>query len=517
MKKIIIAILCLATVITALILSGKKMKQPVNTEDTTTVLEPSQDEIIEQESGDIHLPYFKNKHFNPFKTNSPANLSISTLLYDSLFVMNNDWSSSMLIAKEFHNDGKEITVKLNDAIVFSNGNSLTAYDVVYSFKLAKASEAYKGRLSNITNAVAGTDYVTFTLKAPDIYAQQCLTFPIVQNGTGNAALPVGSGRYILRNINGQYVLTANTANTRNEVLASKVITLEPITADDDEIYRVQTGVLSYYYNNMDSGTYTKLTASTSPVQTNNLIYIGYNGTNEALKDKNVIKALRLAIDKNTLADTVFDNFCSLTETPFNPDWFALKGVQLPVYDYNLIQAGNMLDESGYKYSSDDKSYRYDSNGYFDVTILVNKESAIKINCAKFIGKSLENLGLSVSYKALEFSEYTEALQNGEYDIYIGEVKISPNMDLDCFFLKNAAASYGITSDTIRTAYADFKAGSIDINTFLGVFEEEIPFIPLCYRTSIAYYSNEVSFEGSVNEYDLFKNISTWKVAKTTIN
>ena len=517
MKKIIILILCLAAVITAVILSGK-LTEPSQPEQTTVSDEQTssgQDEAV-QEVGDVRLPYFKGKHFNPFLTDSPTNLAISTLLYDSLFVMNEDWSSSALIAKEFHNAGKNLTVKLVDSIAFSNGQSLTAYDVVYSFKLAQKSSAYKGRLSNFTKATAGADTVTFTLNQPDVYAQQCLTFPIVQNGTGGAALPIGSGRYVLRSNNGQYVLSANLHNTRNETLATKTISLVPITAEDDEIYRVQTGALSYYYNDMSSGTYTKLTATTKPLETNNLIYLGCNGAKEVFKNKNVINALHLAIDKNTLADTVFDNFCSLTETPFNPSWFALRNIQLPSYEYNLIKAGNILDEEGYNYSPNDRSYRYDANGYFSIKILVNKESLTKINCAKFIGKALLNLGINVSLEALEYSKYVEALRNGEYDLYIGEVRISPNMDLGCFFSKNGSASYGITSDTIRTAYSDFKAGNIDINTFIGVFESEAPFIPVCYRTSIAYYSNEVQLEGSMNEYDPFKNINTWKTEKVTV-
>ncbi len=517
MKKIIIAILCLVTVVTAIIISGK-LTEPAEPEQTTTSdgQTASGEEEAVQEVGDVRLPYFKGKHFNPFLTDSPTNLAISTLLYDSLFVMNEDWSSSALIAKEFHNDGKTLTVKLVDGVVFSNGNSLTAYDVVYSFKLAQKCDAYKGRLSNFTKAEAGADTVTFTLRQPDVYAQQCLTFPIVQNGTGNANLPIGSGRYILRSNNGQYVLSANTKNTRNETLLTKIISLVPISADDDEIYRVQTGALSYYYNDMSTGTYTKLTASTEPVQTNNLIYLGYNGSREALKNKSVIKALRLAIDKSTLADTVFDNFCSLTETPFNPAWFALRDLQLPTGEYNLIQAGNILDEEGYKYSPNDNSYRYDANGYFSLKILVNKESLIKVNCAKFIGKALINLGINVSLEALGYDEYIEALEDGSYDLYIGEVRISPNMDMDSFFTENGSASYGITSDTIRTAYADFKSGNIDINTFIGVFESEMPFIPVCYRTSIAYYSNEVSFEGTMNEYEPYKNISSWKTQTVTV-
>ena len=513
MKKILITVLCMTAIITALIVSGKLVKK--NPEEQTTTTEVMMDEANPEEEqaealSNVNLPYLKGNSFNPFKTKSSTNLRISTLIYDSLFIMNSDYSSTMLLAKEFHNNGKEVTVKLIDGITFSNGDSLTAYDVVYSFKLAKKCDSFKGRLSNFAGAKAGSDTVTFTLNKSDVYAQQCLTFPIVQNGTGNASLPIGSGRYILRSINGHYVLAANTKNTRNETLNTKIIGLVPITADNEEIYRVQTGELSYYYNDMDTGSFTKLTAATASVPTNNLIYLGYKGSNSAFKNKQVINALRLAIDKNTLADTVFDNFCTLTETPFNPNWFALKDLSLPESEYNLIKAGNILDENGYTYSSTDKSYRYDSNGYFEVKILVNKESSTKVSCAKFIKKCLENVGIHATVSSLSFSSYVEALKDGKYDLYIGEVRISPNMDLGCFFNKNGDASYGITSSTIKSAYTDFKTGNIDINTFIGVFEEEIPFIPICYRTGIAYYSNEIILEGDMNEYEPFKNVNSWQ-------
>lgn len=512
MKKIIIAILCLTVVVTAIIATGK-----LTPDDDTT--EPSEvsTEAFEEEARDVYLPYFKGKAINPFKSNSPTNLAVASLLYDPLFIMNEDWSSTGVIAASMTNDGKQVTVKLIDGAVFSNGASLTAYDVVYSFNLAKKSSAYKGRLTNLAGATAGSDTVTFTLNQPDLYAQQCLTFPIVQNGTGSAALPIGSGRYVLRSINGKYVLSANPTSTRGETLNTSMIGLTPITAENDEIYRIQTGELSYYYNDMDTGTYTKLTAQTVSVPTNNLVYLGYNSSVKALSDKAVITAIRHAIDKSTLADTVFDNFCTLTDTPFNPLWYALKDIQLPTYEYNLIKAGNILDENGYNYSPTEKTYRYDSDGHFEVKIIVNEESALKVSCAKLIATSLKNLGLKVTLSALPFDEYRQALAAGSYDLYIGEVKISPNMDLSCFFKKGGQASYGISSNTITNAYNDFKSGSIDIKTFISVFEEEKPFIPLCYRTSIAYYSNEVSYEGNVNEYDPYKNIYSWEASKMIIN
>ncbi len=505
MKKMIVAIICLTVIVTAVFAAGK-----IKSDKTTTESDVSTTQTIENQSRSVYLGYFKNKAFNPYKTDSFTNLNISTLLYDPLFIINDDWSSDMLLAKEIQNDGKQVTVKIVDGEVFSNGASLTAYDVVYSFNLAKKSQHFKGRLSNIATAVAGVDTVTFALNSPDVYVQQCLTFPIIQNGTGDAALPVGSGRYVLRSINGEYVLSENPTSTRKESMSIPVIGLTEIDAESDEIYRIQAGHLSYFCDDMDSGVFTKLNASTMSLPTNNLIYLGYNSANEVFADKNVINAIVTAIDKNTLADTVFDSFCTLTETPFNPNWAELDGVQLPVHEYNLIQAGNILDESGIRFSAKDKNFRYDTDGYFEIKIIVNKESLTKVNCAKFIGKNLQNLGVKVTLSSLSFEDFQQALKDGDYDLYIGEVKTSPNMDLSAFFKSGGAASYGISSKTVASAYNDLKTGSIDVNTFISVFEEEKPFIPICFRTYVAYYSNDITYEGSANVNEPFRNINTWK-------
>lgn len=511
MKKIIIAIICFAFVLSAAFIAGRLTQNEV-----TTDTSESTTQTLEEENRSIYLGYYKNKSFNPYKTNSPTNLYISTLLYDSLFVMQDDWSSEPLLAESIKIEDKQISVRVVDGAVFSNGASLTAYDVVYSFNLAKKSDHFKGRLTNIAGAVAGTDTVTFTINSPDVYIQQCLTFPVVQNNTGSAALPIGSGRYVLRSINGEYVLSANPTNTRHENLSTPVIGLTPIDSESDEIYRIHTGDISYFCDTMERGTYTKLNATDVAVPTNNLIYLGYNSADSNLANKDVISAIRLAIDKSTLADTVFDNFCSLTETPFNPHWFALEGLQMPTHEYNLIEAGNILDENGILFSATDKNFRYDADGIFELDILVNKESATKVNCGKFIGRNLQNLGIKVTLTSLEFEDYQQALKDGDFDLYIGEVNISPNMDLSAFFKSGGSASYGISSKTVSSAYSDFKTGSIDVNTFIRVFEEEKPFVPICFRNFIAYYSNEISFEGTANINEPFSNIYSWKTADNKI-
>jgi hypothetical protein len=82
MKKIIIAILCLATVVSATILSGKLIKP---TEPDQTALQEqttlSEEESV-QELGDVHLPYFTSTNRN-FHIQQPG-----ITICDNLLIMN---------------------------------------------------------------------------------------------------------------------------------------------------------------------------------------------------------------------------------------------------------------------------------------------------------------------------------------------------------------------------------------------------------------------------------------------
>ena len=135
-----------------------------------------------------------------------------------------------------------------------------------------------------------------------------------------------------------------------------------------------------------------------------------------------------------------------------------------------------------------------------------------MTCAETIARNLRAIGIDVTLRALVYDEYISALSSGDFDMYIGEVKLTPDMSLDPFFNENGSVNYGIdTSSSTAKAYYDFVSGKIDISTFIQVFSLEKPFIPLLFREGIAYYSRELSYEDSINEYEPFRNIYSWSV------
>lgn len=505
MKKYICVILALCLVLT-LFGCGKRKQEPEITQ--TTEAETTEAPI----ERNITLGYYEEKSLNPFITDSPLNRSLATLVYDSLYITDKDYSAIPLIAESAEKDGSALTVKIKSELVFSTGTPLTTYDVVYSFNFAKQSSFYSARLQNVAFASAVGDSVIFNLTDADIFAESVLTFPIVQSGTAEGDFPVGSGRYVIQQDPKGRFLKSNASNTRNETMTTEIIRLEPVTSQSSELYLLQSGDLAYFFDDLTDGEYTKIGANMIQTPMNNLVFMGFNCNSAALSDEAVKKAVNLAVDPKAICDTVFGGMSRYCPTPFNPDWYVMNGFSFEPAEPSAVTAQSVLEESGYIYAYKNNKYRSKDFEFLEMRIIVNEESEQRTECAKIIEETLDSLGIDTTLSVLSYEDYISALKNGKYDLYIGEVRLSADMNLGCFFSEGGEVSYGIDStSTVAASYKDFRAGTADISTFTQVFDSARPFIPICYRDGMAYYSREFTYEGTVTEYEPFMNVSSWEI------
>ena len=59
---------------------------------------------------------------------------------------------------------------------------------------------------------------------------------------------------------------------------------------------------------------------------------------------------------------------------------------------------------------------------------------------------LEDCGLTVEMRALGSNAYVETLKARNYDLYLGQTRLSPNMDLSAFFSTFGDLSWGGVND-----------------------------------------------------------------------
>ena len=143
--------------------------------------------------------------FCPYTAETTLNRELGTLMYDSLVVLDNEFSPKYSLADKIDVDEKTVTVTIKST-TFSDGSSVTADDVVYCAEKALESETRYGyNLDDVVSVTAsGRSKIVFELSKEDPYFVNCLNFPVYKKKTDQkessdkiAIPPVGSGRYII--------------------------------------------------------------------------------------------------------------------------------------------------------------------------------------------------------------------------------------------------------------------------------------------------------------------------------
>ncbi len=444
--------------------------------------------------GTLKLAYSKADMLDPYTATMTANLQILSLVYDGLYKLDKSYEPIPVIASGSIVSDSSVNVTLGSA-VFSDGSQITAQDIVYSFDKAKFSPAWSEKLKNFSaSSVAASNMVIFTLENPDPYAVSCLTFPIVKNGSsGN--LPVGSGRYIPE-ISGETTYLVVNKNKSGFNPAIKTIMLVPVRDSSSLESSLEIGNTGFYYNDLGSGTYSRINAKTVEMGINNFVYLGFNSESEVFSNAILRRAVSLSINRKEITATAFQGHARECYSPFNPDWYALASKDL-ILSVDIQKALGLIEESGIDITEK------------EVSLLVNKENQFKLETAYFIRDYLVQLGFSVNLKDYEMQYYTEALELGSYDMYIGEVRLSPNMDLNSL-LGGGSLSFGIDPTGAACArYSQLLSGGCEIMDFINTFNEELPFIPLCYRNAAVSYTNEMQGDFNCCDSDVFYDIETW--------
>ena len=486
MKKIAVLILILSLLIT--VFSGCDEIKPVIDDEPVGV-----SNISDKKEGTLKLAYSKADMLDPFTSSMSANIQIMGLIYDGLYKLDPSYNPVPVIAKSSIVSGTTVNITL-DSVVFSDGTPVTSSDVVYSFEQARYSPNYGTRLQNFLQAsVSSSNMLVFTLESPDPYALSCLTFPIVKNGS-EGELPVGSGRYIPQ-ISGESTYLVVNPKKAGFNPAIKTIMLVPVRDSNSIESSLEIGNTGFYYNDLSSGSYLRINAKTVDMGINNFIFLGFNSASEIFSDANLRQAVNYAINRNEISTTAFQGHARAAYSPFNPDWYALSSKDL-VISMDLPKAEEYIAQSEIDISSK------------EISLLVNKENQFKIETAEFIKGYLEEIGFKVNLKAYSASYYSEAVELGSYDIYIGEVRLSPNMDL--FPVFGGDVSYGIDPMCASaTRYNQYLNGKCELMDFVNTFNDDLPLIPLCYRNAAASYTN--SMQGNFNscDGDVFYNIEEW--------
>lgn len=446
--------------------------------------------------GKIALPYNETDGLNPYFAKSYENLYICSILFDSLYSVDNTYTVTGVIAESISVTDNIATVRLRHGVSCKGSSDINAEDVIYSFNMAKASYGWGNSLSGVISAQAVGQYaVDFTLEYKDIYVAGKLDFPVVKVGTADvqSAVPTGSGDY--------YYSIDKLINTLN---SEKVIHLSPVGTRDSAENALNIGVTDVFFSDLSDCNYTATAGSTKDILLNNMVYLGLNSSRGALNSY-IRNAIAAKIDSEKIALSAYQGHATPIKLPVNPESDLAKEITLIDTNGNNVLANNIIDRCGYtRYSGKAKT-----NGAYtlSLSLIVNSDNKYRVAAAYNIADSLAECGFLISVQALPFAQYKERISSGNYDMYLGEIKLDNSMDISGFFREDSPLSAGInTKELVATEYFKYRAGEITPADYYEIFAEYYPIVPVLFRKGYVAASGDVNLNLKQMPYSLYSGI-----------
>lgn len=388
------------------------------------------------ESRKFGLSFVPEYGFNPYSCTCITNRPVLSLVYESLFVLGSDFQPEPLLCEKFavSDSGKKYIFRLCDGVTFSDGSQLTAYDVVNSLETARNSAYYGSRFSNVRSFTA-KDELTINVRLYHPYENLplLLDVPIVKTGTEDKQRPIGSGPYAFagKSEKRRLVRREDWWQDRPAPVEYETISLTAAANPSEIRDSFEFGSTSLVCADLNAPTAVGYRCDYElwDCPTTTLQYIGFNLAGGLFLKRDFRAAVTHIVDREDIISSVYKGFAEAACLPCSP--------VSPLYDKELAE-----------------SYRYDPDAFKqakkkagiskkDVGILlVCSADPSRVETAYRIADSMNEVGVKIEVNAVDYDTFRYRLNNGQFDMFMGEARLSANFDLTEFFKLEGALSFG---------------------------------------------------------------------------
>lgn len=451
-KRLLSAVLCLAMAASMLAGCGAKEEAPAETAAKTEAKAEEKAEAKTEEKAEEKAETPANRvagidgvltyaiggdtgnTLNPITADDRWGLMTCHLVYSPAYYINQDGTVDYILAESMEADetGLVYTMKLKDGLLWSDGEPLTADDIVYSYD---STNATNGNLfvDEKPIAVEKIDDLTvqFTLPAVCASAFELLSSEVSiipkhifeEKGSFDINMleetVVGAGPYKLAEYStGQYLKFTKNENYGGDLANIDTIVFKIIESNDTATLALQNGEIDIWvgapdmldpYNGNDAFNITNYSEG-------RVAYMRVNPGAESMKDKNYREGILRAVNREEI----------MTAAYTDPSFYELG--------YSFLPYTNAYyTEDVEKWEQDvEKAKELTAGGATELKICYVGEDAVQTNMALTIQAELKAIGINLELCGLNQAAYMAAaydITNTEYDMYLGGyvMGIDPDM------------------------------------------------------------------------------------------
>ena len=482
----------------------------------------------------------KTISIRPFEPVERDMLSVYDLVYESLVVIDENYMPQPYLAERWEESsgGKYWTFYLRRDVKFSNGEPLTAQDVVASARyiLDKANDenitdhGFYSNLKYFVSNISVKDEYTVTVKTSRPYfgLLYAMTFPVVPAASVADDNPPGSGPYMILEFHpGESMwMSVNKGWWKTSPQVQEIDFMLHETARQ-VIESYEFGRVNAIFTRSIAGAQYKTGTSSVSMnyRTNQLECLLMNNSSYELTE-NGRKAIRCVIDKSRLIATAYSGMARETEFPFYPGTWMYNSSYDGLWKKDVEKAKQLLAEDGWEDS--------DENGILDRINSKGKQVNLSLRlyyyeepdndvravAVNMISDALQEIGIECRIDAMTLPNLEAKLKAGSYDLALVSYAMDVCPDPGFILMKGNTGNYvryksekmDNLCKSLRTQVSQegFRQKLMDIQ---ALFYEDCPFLCLYWRTGTVVSRYMYTTNRDVREYQLLRGIQSFITRK----
>lgn len=346
---------------------------------------------------------------NPHKAEAAATREILFNVFEGLYKPNCDGELIPAVAKDYHcsEDGLAYTFILRDNVMFHNGNTVTAEDVISSIEAcADTSDGTPlipafSNIKTIEKADESTIVITLAERDADflsyIASVKAAILPAGQTDADTNPIGTGPYRYVSRSVQENIVMEKFDAYWGDPAYIEKVTF--KVCADPDALVMNLNGGAVDMMAHLPVSQAQQLSKDFTVLEgTMNLVQAMYlNHDFAPFADERVRQALCYAVDKNEILELVSDGKGEQVGSSMFPNF---RKYYLPslndTYSYQPEKAKQLLKEAGYE-----NSLRF--------TVTVPSNYPQHVDTAQILVEQLKEVGVDVAIEQVEWNTWLSSV------------------------------------------------------------------------------------------------------------
>ncbi len=433
------------------------------------------------------LPFLSSQTLDPIACSDGVQQVVSSLLYEALFELDERFVPQNALCASYSRstNGLTYTFQLRGGVVFSDGSPLTASDVLASYRRAQASERYAARFANVASMHVNRGALVIGLHQADSALPALLDIPIVKSGTEKDTVPLGTGPYLFLTDGDGPCLVRNENWWRGGAVSLERIALAPAKDVDTAVYLFSAEnahlLLADLLGESPAAALGGVDQADAPTAT--MLFLGFNAKRSSL-DAEMRNAMNTAFDRENIVTALLACHACAAQFPISP--------LSPLYP---AESDAAFENGAYERALSGETDT--EHAPVELRLLVNEENSFKVSLAEYLARSLTAAHVTVTPVTLPWAEYVAALERGDFDLWLGEVRLTADWNPASLVGTGGALNYGGFSDAATDeAIKAFLTNETEATAaaLCRQLAAQRPILPLVFK-SVSVLTPKGSFTG----------------------